>query len=405
MTVVVKIGGSSLSTPEKIRKVARSITSIVKEGKNVVTVVSALGKTTDELLSLANGVDECINSEDLDSIVSMGERISARLFCSALKTEGVKSSFIDVDHENWPIITDEMHGNANVLITETKNFVKGNIEKMLKDNSVVVVPGFIGRSKNGRITTLGRGGSDTTAFVIADSIGAEQVVLVSDNQIKSGDPKIIRNSRDISEIHLEELLRLADSGKKFMHKKSLMHKPDNINVRIVSNQSENFLEGGTMVKGSIKNLSVEGSLGDVVMITISGKNLVQSTKLLTRLLDFIEKQDMSLLGVNTDSDSFIFYVESVNKKQINKIHDMSVEFEDVLGIAVRNNLHLLRIKGVGLETTEGVLAKITDALKKDGLNVFGVFTITDSILLFLDGMSASRVKALLERTLEVKKNE
>ncbi|MEM2918639.1 MAG: hypothetical protein QXY62_03990 [Candidatus Altiarchaeota archaeon] len=398
-SIVVKIGGSSLSKPGKIKHLAKTIAITAKKGKKIVTVVSAIGKTTDELISFANQVSKEICEEELDGIVSMGERISARLFCSALRAENLKAKFIDVDNENWPLITDEKHGNANVLLPESKTFIKSTIENLLRDNSVVVVPGFIGRTKEGKITTLGRGGSDTTAFVIADAIDAEQVILISDSCLKSGDIKIIKNPKEIPEIEIEDLLCFADSGTKFIHKKSLLYKPKGIDVRIINNRSKNLLEKGTLIKGSLRELYVEDNGRELAMLTISGRHLIQNKELLINLFELIEKQKIRVIGLNANSNSLELYVDGVTKKQINQVHDLAINSENVLGLAVRRNLCLLKIKGIALETTEGILAKITNALREEHLNIFGVFTITNSILIFLDSRNADKAKELLEKKL------
>lgn len=403
-TIVVKIGGSNLSSLEKRKRVARNISREVKKGEKIITVVSAMGKTTDHLLRLAHETNEKITSEELDDILSMGERTSARLFCSALKAENLKAMFIDVDSEKWPIITDEKYGNANVLLPKTKNSIVREIKPLLENNFVVVVPGFIGKTKKGEITTLGRGGSDTTAFVIADAINAEQVVLVSEHPLQSGDPKVIMSPREIKSITVEDLLGFTDSGTKFMHKKSLLYKPEHINVRVVSNLSENFLAEGTKINGSLKNLLIEKSNKDIAMITVSGRGLIHDLKLLTNLLELIRKQKIRPVGVNTDVNSLIFYVEKVDKKQINQIHNLAIGFENVIGVAVRKNLRLLRIKGTGLETTEGMIAMITNALRERGENIFGIFTITNSILVFLDKKNIDKVRRLIEKTLGIREN-
>ena len=165
---VIKFGGADLATGERTACAARLVADASYKEK--VVVVSAMGKTTDNLvgtLSQLGGVAD----EDYAEIVSMGERTSARVFCSALKAQGVKAEFIDPADEKWPLITDSCFRDATPNEEQTRANVRNYLEPMLVDGMVAIVCGFLGRDENGRVTTLGRGGSDTTALLLANCFG------------------------------------------------------------------------------------------------------------------------------------------------------------------------------------------------------------------------------------------
>ena len=235
--IVVKFGGSSLSDHERLLKAVVSVVNEAKKGTKIAVVVSAMGKTTDVLMTTAkNTSNGKLEKHDLDDILSMGERTSVRIFAAALKNNGVDACYFDPIDCNWPIITDESFQNANPLLKECEKNIKQAILPLVEKGTIPVIAGFVGKTKNGKITTLGRGGSDTTAFILAEAINADQVVLVTDaDGIMSGDPKIVASPKRLAEINVNTLVGLADSGAKFIHSKALKYKPKNIDVKVISN--------------------------------------------------------------------------------------------------------------------------------------------------------------------------
>ncbi len=163
--VVIKFGGADLATGEKIAIAARLVAKAPYHEK--VVVVSAMGKTTDTLVNAVNQLGK-VADEDYAEIISMGERTSARLLSSALRAQGVKATAIDPEDDDWPVITNSSFLNATPDEEETKVQAQKSIVPMLKDGIVPVVCGFLGRDKKGKVTTLGRGGSDTTALLLAN---------------------------------------------------------------------------------------------------------------------------------------------------------------------------------------------------------------------------------------------
>ncbi len=225
--IVVKFGGSSLADHERLSRAVAAVVSEAKKGTHIAVVVSAMGKTTDVLLNtMKNTSNGKLDKRELDDILSMGERTSVRIFAAALRTNDVESRYFDPHHDDWPIITDAAFSNANPILDECKKRIRESVLPVVEKGEVPVIAGFVGRTVDGRITTLGRGGSDTTAFILAEALQADEIVLVTDaNGIMSADPKIIANPKRLAEIDVNALVGLADSGAKFVHSKALKYKP------------------------------------------------------------------------------------------------------------------------------------------------------------------------------------
>ena len=251
--LVVKFGGSSLADHERLLKAALSIVNEAKKGTRLAVVVSAMGKTTDVLMSTAkNTSNGKLEKHVLDDILSMGERTSIRIFASALKSNGVESCYFDPIDNNWPIITDSAFQNANPILKDCEKNIRECILPIMEKGVIPVVAGFLGKTKDGKITTLGRGGSDTTAFILAEALNANEIVLVTDaDGILSGDPKIVSNSERLKKIDVNTLVGLADSGAKFIHSKALKYKPKNINVRVINHAYGDLSKEGTVITGAL----------------------------------------------------------------------------------------------------------------------------------------------------------
>jgi aspartate kinase len=179
-TIVVKFGGSSLSDHERLLKAVRAVVNEAKKGVKIAVVVSAMGKTTDVLMKTAkNTSNGKLAKHELDDILSMGERTSVRIFATALRNNGVDACYFDPMDSKWPIVTDDSFQNANPIVKECEKNIKECILPLVMAGTVPVIAGFVGKTKDGKITTLGRGGSDTSAFILAQGLDANQIVLVT----------------------------------------------------------------------------------------------------------------------------------------------------------------------------------------------------------------------------------
>src|SRR4030066_1120745 len=172
--IVVKCGGSSLADHERLSKAVASVVNEAKRGTRIAVVVSAMGKTTDVLMSTAkNTSNGKLQKHELDDILSMGERTSVRIFSAALRNSGVESRYFDPLDNDWPIVRGSAFSNDNPLLEECKTRIRENVLPIVEKGTVPVIAGFVGRTMDGKITTLGRGGSDTTGFIFAVTLTAK----------------------------------------------------------------------------------------------------------------------------------------------------------------------------------------------------------------------------------------
>jgi len=209
--IVQKYGGSSVSSPEKIKEIAKRVLATKRKGNNIVTVVSAMGDTTDELLELASQVNSHPPKRELDMLLSTGEIISSALLSMALHSLGGK--VVAFSGPQVGIITDEAYSKARILKIETER-----IRKEIREDKIVVVAGYQGVTSQNTITTLGRGGSDTTAVALAAALGADLCEIYTDVEgVYIADPQIIPEARKLERISYEEMLEMASLGAKVIH--------------------------------------------------------------------------------------------------------------------------------------------------------------------------------------------
>jgi aspartate kinase len=399
--IIVKFGGSSLARSRLITLAADAVSHEYAKGARIVVIVSAVGRTTDSLLDLTNGGSGMVET-DRDDILAMGERTSARIFAASLKSRGIQARYFDPSDRDWPIITDEEFSNANPLKEQCLTRIRRYVSPLLTEGVVPVIGGFIGRTRDGRISTLGRGGSDTTALLFAKALDAEEVVLVTRSQgIMSGDPKIVKDAKVLRKIDMKSLVGIADSGTKFIHRKALRYKDPNINIRVVSNTSRNLRTSGTIITGDpLPTLDVKIHNPDpVASLTLVGKGLPRNASMTREALRIFQD---SLLAVSEDSDSMILYVsdDSSTERRIARLHTAVVENLAGVALAVRRGLCLITVRGVGLEETPGVVARISDALRAASINIFGILTITSSVVVVLHWKARKKAANLIRKSLE-----
>jgi aspartate kinase len=402
--IVVKFGGSSLADHERLSKAVAAVVNEAEKGTRIAVVVSAMGKTTDVLMSTArNTSNGKLEKRELDDILSMGERTSVRIFAAALRTNGVESRFFDPLDGDWPIVTDAVFSNANPLLTECEKRIREHVLPVVEKGVVPVIAGFVGRTLDGKVTTLGRGGSDTTAFILAEAINADEVVLVTDaDGIMSGDPKVVAGPRRLSEIDVNTLVGLADSGAKFIHIKALKYKPKNINVRVINHAHGDLTREGTIITGALATeLGVNIAYpSPVAEITVVGHHISENPLIVQEIVEKARAHS-TMLGMSMNTNSAILYVSE--EKDIdtlfNEAHKTVLNHAEALAIAVKKGLVFLKISGVGLEETHGIIGKISETLRVNNINISGILTITSSILLFVDWNQKDNALQLIKKAL------
>ena len=401
--LVAKFGGTSLADGASISRAADSVAKKAAEGANITVVVSAMGRTTDQLINATKqACRDAAPAAELDDIMGMGERTSSRIFAAALKARGQKSRYVDPCDPEWPIITDDTFNKATPILPICEEAAKSHLQPLLEKGVVVVVPGFIGRSESGKITTMGRGGSDITALVLARALSADQVIVVTDVEgIMTADPKIIEAPERLREISMDTLLGIADSGPKFIHKKALRYKSPEIDIKMISNTVGNLDSEGTIIHGSFPStILVESYPKPAIAVTIVGKETSESPETLVGILQEVRNAGAPILGMSINHNSLVLYLPmDAADNLLESLHSIVIKDRKTLALAVRKNLAFVRVKGLELEETPGILSSITKALNSAGVNIYGIFTITSSIMAFVDFKDKERTVRLTEETL------
>ena len=403
--LVVKFGGSSLADHERILRAVTAVAEEAKKGTQIAVIVSAMGKTTDTLFHAAkNSSNGRLHKKDLDEILAMGERTSIRIIAAALKAQGVNSRYVDPHDPEWPIITDEVFSDANPILDTCYERARQNVLPLVEKGVVPVIAGFVGRTEDNKLTTLGRGGSDTTAFILAKALEVDELIMVTDAEgIMSADPKLIGNSQKLPEINVNTLVGLADSGTKFIHRKALRYKDSSVKVRVIKHIHGDLNAEGTLIKGALST-ELDVALANpspAMSITVVGRHVSEQPQVIKELTETV-KTHTELLGLSVNYDSMILYAsENSNSSMLlEKVHEVILKHEETLAMSVRKQLAFLKIKGVDLEKTPGLTGRIAEALRVNAVNIFGLMTITSSILLFVNWKEKEKVIKLVRNALK-----
>lgn len=392
-----------MSSPRKISKAVGLVRQETNGGTRVAVVVSAMGRTTDDLLETLSVASSNGSNDHVDDVLSMGERTSARIFHAALSARGVRSKYFDPHDGQWPITTDDNFGYATPVLSSCQRRIQRYVLPCLDEGAVPVLPGFVGKASDGRITTMGRGGSDITAFLLARFLRAEESVLVTDSDgVMTADPKLVSEARPISRISMPQLIGLADSGTKFLKTRALRYLDGTFRVRITSNNAESLRLGGTVIDGSFTEAitaKLESSRPSA-MVTITGKSISQNPKILREILSKIADEKTQILGFSANSNSLIIYLPWQRKRRLVKEIYRSVSAHpEMTAMAVRDNLSLIRVAGIGLVETPGLIASISEPLRGATLNIYGIFTIASSIVVLVDWKKRLEALRLVKKSL------
>jgi len=395
-SIVIKFGGSVLKNEETIEKAARIVLDLHKRRLNIVVVVSALYGTTKNLLKIAKTLNKDSSPAVLDQILSMGERTSARVFSTALNSKGLKSIIVDPEFDNWPIITDDKHLDANPIYSVTEKEVTQKILPLLENGEIPVVCGFLGKSQTGKITTLGRGGSDTTALLLASCLKAKELVLVKDVEtVFSSDPNIVKNAVPLKALDSEEALLLSSGGAKFLHTKALNYNRSGIKIRISS--LKQGAQTGTIINGGTIDLIVEQPADPITMATIIGDKVLNGDQI-RELMKGINEIGGQILSLTLDSKSTILYVAN-GENLADILHKIVIHNKLGKAVSFYEDLRMIIIKGSSLETIPGLIQRVTQPLARKDINVFGLITISSSIRIFVSKNQVDKTVPLLKTAL------
>ncbi|WP_336023955.1 aspartate kinase [Halobellus salinisoli] len=376
MRVVAKFGGTSLGSGDRINRAADSIAAAVKAGHEIAVVASAMGNTTDELLEEIE-----FDAEDRDraEIVSMGERTSVRMLKAALAARGVNAVFVEPGADEWPVIANDL-GEVHVEETQRR---AGELAADL-DHVVPVITGFLAQNLDGEITTLGRGGSDTTAVMLGRYMDADEVVIVTDVEgVMTGDPRVVEGARNVGRITVDELRNLSFRGAEVVAPSALSYKDDDLDVRVVHYQHGDLLTGGTLIEGQFQNL-IDMQDEPLVCVTVAGRAIRNSPGILADLSQALREAEINIDAVASGMDSVTFYVgEDRAEEAENLLHEKVVDDQTLSSVTVDDNIAVIRVTGGELPNRPGVIQDIVQPIAEAGINIHDVITSATSVAIFV----------------------
>ena len=372
--VVQKYGGSSLENAERIRRVAERIVETKKQGNDVVVVCSAMGDTTDELLDLANQVNPVPPAREMDMLLTAGERISNSLVAMAIASLGASARSFTGSQAG--VITTERHGNARIV-----EVTPGRVQEALDEGHICLVAGFQGVNRETKdVTTLGRGGSDTTAVALAAALNADVCEIYSDvDGVYTADPRIVSNAQRLDNISFEEMLELAAVGAKILQLRCVEYaRAFNVPLRVRSSYSN---EIGTLVNGSVEDIPVEEAVLTGVAhdrseakITILGIPDVagQAAQVFRAVADAEINIDMVLQNVSSIDDNRTDITFTCPREDgpraLELLKKLQVEgdWQDVL---YDDHVGKVSLVGAGMKSHPGVTATFCEALAQSDVNI------------------------------------
>lgn len=398
-TIVIKVGGSCLANGRTIKTVVDKINQVKDKGIMPVVVISALKGMTDALLDAATNSHAEPDSRVVDGILSEGEQLSVRIMHSALENAGVRSKAILLSDPKFPIITDDQHGNANILLEETEQRIRNITIPIIEKGVIPIIPGFVGRTKKGAITTMGRGSSDTTAIVVGKALKAREVILLKDVPgILSGLPEDIDSPKKLSKISIEETLNLGIKGGKVLCPVSLTYKPKEVKVRIVNFDNGDILEGGTEITGELEDkMKVEINKENKAAVTVVGNKMSEIPGLLAEFSNALFKKGINISSVSAANFSICFYVDmKQHGKALEALHDIVLKHKQLTTVTSMLDISLITIAGKDFAIRPGVLGKIGTALAKGNINIIDISTSVCEADILVDNKDAEKTKQLLE---------
>lgn len=366
---VHKYGGTSVGSVERIRHVADRVIAARSRGDQVVVVVSAMSGETNRLLGLAREMQQRPDPEELDVVLSTGEQVTIALLVMALRDKGCPA--LSMTGAQVPILTDEAHSKARIL-----EIPADRILKALEEGAVVVVAGFQGVTAEGRITTLGRGGSDTTAVALAAALKARECLIYTDvDGVYTTDPRVEPKARRLDRITFEEMLEMASLGSKVLQIRSVEFAGKyNVPLRVLSS----FTEGGgtlisyeddTMEKPLISGIAFNRDEAKLTVLGVPDRPGIAS-KILGPIAEANIEVDMIVQNVAEDgTTNFTF---TVNRAEYGRAREVLKETAKAMGareVLGDDTIVKVSIVGVGMRSHAGIAATMFDALAVDGINI------------------------------------
>ena len=388
--IVQKFGGSSVADADRIRNVARIITETYRKGHSVVAVLSAQGDTTDDLIEKAKEINPSASKREMDMLLATGEQISISLCAMAIERMGYQA----VSLTGWQagMLTDSSYSSARIKRIRTER-----IQKELDKKKIVLVAGFQGINKYDDITTLGRGGSDTSAVALAAALHADLCQIYTDvDGVYTADPRHVTGARKLEEITFDEMLELASLGAQVLHNRSVeMAKRYNVNMEVLSSFSG---KPGTKVKEVVKTMEkihVSGVAKDKNVARLALIGLADQPGIAFKIFSLLAKKDINvdiiLQSIGRDESKDISFTVARDDAETAKA--ILEELKESIGfksIEVDDHVAKVSIVGAGMAHNAGVASKMFEALYSAGINIQMISTSEIKVSVLVDERDADR---------------
>ena len=395
--IVQKFGGSSVANKERVFNVAKRIIETYKKGNSVVVVVSAQGDTTDDLIEKAKEISQNPSKREMDMLLSTGEQISISLLAMAIHELGYPA----ISLTGWQVglSTDTSYSNARISKISAER-----IKKELEHKNIVVVAGFQGINKYEDITTLGRGGSDTSAVALAAALGADLCEIYTDvDGVYTADPRIVKNARKMDVISFDEMLELASMGANVLHNRSVeMAKKYNVNLCVRSSLNNNE---GTVVKevNSMEKMLVKGVAHDLDVARISLCDIEDKPGVAFKVFSLLAKNsinvDIILQSIGRENKKDISF--TVSKSNMERAVELLNENKEIIGfddIKAADSFAKVSIVGAGMVNNPGVASAMFEALCEAGINIHMISTSEIKVSVLINEKNAEKaVNAICDK--------
>lgn len=403
--IVQKFGGTSVADTDKIKNVAKTVIREKENGNDVVVVVSAMGHTTDYLVKMAQELTPNPSGREMDMLLSTGEGVSIALLAMAIQAQGYDA--VSYNAMQIGIMTENVHSKARIT-----NIKTDKLRKSLDEGKIIVVAGFQGVTEDGEITTLGRGGSDTSAVALAAALNAERCDIYTDVEgVYTTDPRVVPNASRLNEISYDEMLELAHAGANVLHPRSVeTAKQFNVPMRVRSSfKLENL---GTLILGvdkmeiykPVAGVAADLSQARIVVCDVPDKPGV-AAKIFTTLANDNISVDMIIQSYarkisNTNDIAFTVDLSDLNKT-VGALEKLKSEMNLTGDIQVNDNIAKVSIVGAGMIDRPGVASTMFETLAQQGINIRMISTSEIKISCLVDKEDAKRAVQSLHKVFEL----
>ena len=402
--IVQKFGGTSVADIEKIKNVAHAAILEKNRGNDVVVVVSAMGHTTDNLIKLAHDISNHPSEREMDMLMATGEQVSMSLLAMAINAQGFDS--ISLTGGQAGIKTESNHMFARIIDIDTTR-----IKRHLEENKIVIVAGFQGICDKDEITTLGRGGSDTTAVALASALKAERCDIYSDVEgVYTADPRVIKTAQKLKEISYDEMLELARVGANVLHPRSVETAMlNNIKMRVRS--SFRLDDTGTLIIGVNKmelNKPVTGIACDTSQVRVIICDVQDRPGNAARLFNLLAENNLSVDMIiqsyarkTTNTNDIAF---TISKSDLEKFSSIQEEINKIMNsgnIYIDEDIVKVSIVGAGMIDRPGIAAKMFDTLAKENINIKMISTSEIKISCLCEKQYSTAAAVALARAFEL----